>query len=404
MPASSSDENQGDRALANDATGSADADASAQLDAALLHSIIDTAPDAIVTIGEGGDILSFSPAAERMFGYSAAEVIGRNVNMLMPEPFHSEHDDYLKRYLTTGDKRIIGLGRTVIALHKSGSTFPMELAVGEVRTETDHIFTGFIRDISDRVAVQARADGLQRELHHVGRLTAMDEIVSMIVHELNQPLTAIANFGEASKRLLEKGGDQSGRAVEFIEKSIRQAHRASDMIRRLRRFVARGEGEMEPIVVNEAVQDAAHLALIGATDQGIQTSYEFAEDLPEISADRIQVQQVVVNLIRNGIDAMLDPKSDRDGTLRLTIQTGRDEGGAVRISVADTGPGIAPEIAADIFTPFATSKEGGMGIGLSVSKSIVEAHGGALWFEPNPGGGSRFVFTLATGKGAEAGQ
>lgn len=313
MPASSSDENQGDRALANDATGSADADASAQLDAALLHSIIDTAPDAIVTIGEGGDILSFSPAAERMFGYSAAEVIGRNVNMLMPAPFHSEHDDYLTRYLTTGEKRIIGLGRTVIAQHKSGSTFPMELAVGEVRTETDHIFTGFIRDISDRVAVQARADGLQRELHHVGRLTAMDEIVSMIVHELNQPLTAIANFGEASKRLLEKGGDQSGRAVEFIEKSIRQAHRASDMIRRLRRFVARGEGEMEPIVVNEAVQDAARLALIGATDQGIQTSYKFAEDLPEISADRIQVQQVVVNLIRNGIDAMLDPKSDREG-------------------------------------------------------------------------------------------
>ncbi len=388
----------------SDTTGRADADASAQLEAALLHSIIDTAPDAIVTISERGYILSFSPAAERMFGYNAAEVIGRNVNMLMPEPFHSEHDDYLTRYLTTGEKRIIGSGRTVIAQHKSGSTFPMELAVGEVRTEADHIFTGFIRDISDRVAVQARAEELQRELHHVGRLTAMDEIVSMIVHELNQPLTAIANFGEASKRLLEKGGDQSGRAVEFIEKSVRQAHRASDMIRRLRRFVARGEGEMEPIGVNEAVQDAARLSLIGATDQGIQTSYEFAEDLPEISADRIQVQQVVVNLIRNGIDAMLDPRSDRDGTLRLTIQTGRDEDGAVRIAVADTGPGIAPAIAADLFTPFATSKEGGMGIGLSVSKSIVEAHGGALWFEPNPGGGSRFVFTLATDKGAEAGR
>ena len=404
MPTSSSDENKGERALVSDTTGSADADASAQLDAALLHSIIDTAPDAIVTIGERGEILSFSPAAERMFGYSAAEVFGRNVNMLMPDPFHSEHDDYLTRYLTTGEKRIIGTGRTVIAQHKSGSTFPMELAVGEVRTETDHIFTGFIRDISDRVAVQARAEELQRELHHVGRLTAMDEIVSMIVHELNQPLTAIANFGEASKRLLEKSADQSGRAVEFIEKSVRQAHRASDMIRRLRRFVARGEGEMEPIVVNEAVQDAARLALIGATDQGIQTSYELAEDLPEISADRIQVQQVVVNLIRNGIDAMLDPKSDRDGARLLTIRTGRDEDGAVRIAVADTGPGIAPEIAADLFTPFTTSKEGGMGIGLSVSKSIVEAHGGVLWFEPNPGGGCRFVFTLATGKGAEAGQ
>ena len=274
----------------NDATTSADADAGSRLDTALLHSIIETAPDAIVTVGEQGSILSFSPAAERMFGYRAAEVIGRNVNMLMPEPYHSEHDGYLARYLTTGEKRIIGIGRTVIARHKSGSTFPMELAVGEVRSGTDHIFTGFIRDISDRVAAQTRAEELQRELHHVGRLTAMDEIVSMIVHELNQPLTAIANFGEASKRLLERGGDQSGRAVEFIEKSVRQAHRASEMIRRLRGFATRGAGEMETISVNEVVQDAARLALIGAADQGIHTNYDLAADLPEITADRIQVQ------------------------------------------------------------------------------------------------------------------
>jgi two-component system sensor kinase FixL len=391
-------------AMVNDATVSDDAAASAHLDGALLHSIFDTAPDAILTIDEQGAIQSFSPAAERMFGYRAAEVIGRNVNMLMPEPYHSGHDGYLARYLTTGEKRIIGIGRTVIAQHKTGSTFPTELAVGEVRTGSEHIFTGFIRDISDRVAAEGRAENLQRELHHVGRLTAMGEIVSMIVHELNQPLTAIANFGEASKRLLEKGGEQSGRAVEFIEKSVRQAHRASEMIRRLRRFAARGAGEMEPMVVNEVVQDAVRLAVIGAADQGIQTNYEFAEGLPEITADRIQVQQVVVNLIRNAIDAMLDPKAEREGDSHLTVRTGRDAEGAVEISVSDTGPGIAPEVAADLFAPFVTSKEGGMGIGLSVSKSIVEAHGGALWFEPNPGQGSRFVFTLAANKAADARQ
>jgi two-component system sensor kinase FixL len=387
--------------LVNDTAASADADASAQLDAALLRSIIDTAPDAIVTIDDRGGILSFSPAAERMFGYRAAEVIGRNVNMLMPEPYHSEHDGYLTRYLTTGEKRIIGIGRTVIARHKSGSTFPMELAVGEVRTDADHIFTGFIRDISNRVAAQTRAEELTRELNHVGRLTAMNEILSMIVHELNQPLTAIANFSQASKRLLEKGGDQSGRAVEFIEKSVRQAHRASEMIRRLRNFATRGAGEREPMVVNEVVQDAARLALIGSADQGIQTAYDLAEGLPQITADRIQVQQVVVNLIRNGIDAMLDPKTDRDGTLRLTIQTSRNKDGAVRISVADTGPGIAPDVAADLFTSFVTSKEGGMGIGLSVSKSIVEAHGGEIWVEPNAGHGCQFAFTLPADNAAE---
>jgi two-component system sensor kinase FixL len=387
--------------LVNDTAASADADASAQLDAALLRSIIDTAPDAIVTIDDRGGILSFSPAAERMFGYRAVEVIGRNVNMLMPEPYHSQHDSYLSHYLTTGEKRIIGIGRTVIARHKSGSTFPMELAVGEVRTDADHIFTGFIRDISDRVAAQTRAEELTRELNHVGRLTAMNEILSMIVHELNQPLTAIANFSQASKRLLEKGGDQSGRAVEFIEKSVVQAHRASEMIRRLRNFATRGAGEREPMVVNEVVQDAARLALIGTADQGIQTAYDLEEGLPQITADRIQVQQVVVNLIRNGIDAMLDPKADQDGTLCLTIQTSRNKDGAVRISVADTGPGIAPDVAADLFTSFVTSKEGGMGIGLSVSKSIVEAHGGKIWVEPNAGHGCQFAFTLPANSVAE---
>jgi len=379
-------------------------DSGSGLAAALLQSIIETAPDAIVTIDEQGGIRSFSPAAERMFGFQASEVIGQNVNMLMPEPFHSEHDGYLTRYLTTGEKRIIGIGRTVIARHKSGSIFPMELAVGEVRTETERIFTGFIRDISNRVAVQARAEELQRELNHVARLAAMDEIVSMIVHELNQPLTAIANFGDASIRLLERGEDQSGRAVEFMAKSVKQAHRASDMIRRLRRFVTRGVGEKEPIAVNEVVREAAGLALIGAADRGIETIYEFSEGLPEISADRIQVQQVLVNLIRNGVDALLESKTGREGDFRLTIETNREEGGAVQIAVSDTGPGIAPGVADRLFTPLVTSKEGGMGIGLSVSKSIVEAHGGKIWFEPNPGGGSRFVFTLAADGAADADQ
>lgn len=375
-----------------------------QLNAALLRSVIDTAPDAIVTIDPRGRIESFSPAAERMFGYRAGEVIGQNVSMLMPEPYRSQHDGYLARYLSTGEKRIIGIGRTVIAQHKSGATFPIELAVGEVRTGVGHVFTGFIRDISDRVAAQARANKLQDELNHVGRLTAMGEIASMIVHELNQPLTAIANFGEAARRLIEKGGEPPGRAAEFMEKSVAQAHRASEMIRRLRSFVSRGPSAMEPIAVNEVVRDAARLALIGAADQDIRTRFDLAEGLPEVSADRIQVQQVVVNLIRNGIDAMLEAQGDPPGDLGLVIETACAEDGTVRVAVADTGPGVAPKVAADLFTPFATTKQGGMGIGLSVSKSIVEAHGGRIWVEPNVPRGSRFVFTLPVGGEGDAGR
>jgi two-component system sensor kinase FixL len=365
-----------------------------RLDAALLRSVIDTAPDAIVTIDADARVRSFSPAAERLFGYAADEVIGRNVSLLMPEPYRSLHDGYVERYLATGEKRIIGIGRAVIARHKDGRTFPIELAVGEVRSGASHVFTGFIRDISDRVAAQARANKLQQELSHVARLSAMGEIASMIVHELNQPLTAIANFGEAAKRLLEADGDQR-RAAGFMEKSVAQAHRASEMIRRLRSFVSRSPGEMEPIAVNEVVRDAARLALIGAADQHIRTGFELAADLPEVTADRIQVQQVVVNLIRNGIDAMLEAPAGREA--ELVVETRTDADGAVLISVADTGPGIAPEVAADLFDPFVTTKKGGMGIGLSVSRSIVEAHGGRIWAEPVPGGGTRFRFTLPTG-------
>lgn len=367
------------------------------LSAALLRSMIETAPDAILTIEPGGRVDSFSPAAERLFGYRADEVIGRNVSMLMPEPYRSEHDGYLARYRETGEKRIIGIGRTVMARHKDGSTFPIELAVGEVTCGASHVFTGFIRDISERVAAQSRVSKLQDELTHVSRLSAMGEITSLIVHELNQPLTAIANFGEAAMRLVD-GGGQSKRAAGFIEKSVQQAHRASEMIRRLRGFVSRGSSEMEPVSINEVVRDAARLALIGAADQHIRVRFDLSEGLPELIADRIQIQQVVVNLIRNGIEAMLEAGLNASGEALLAVETGRDTDGAVLIRVCDTGPGIPSDIAAGLFTPFVTSKKGGMGIGLSVSRSIVEAHGGRIRVEAVPSGGTCFVFTLPPGR------
>lgn len=366
----------------------------APLDAALLRSVIDAAPDAIVTIGPTGIIASFSPAAERLFGYAADEVIGLNVSVLMPEPYRGEHDGYLSRYLATGERHIIGIGRTVTAAHKSGRTFPIELAVGEARIGDARIFTGFIRDISERVASEARTRMLQEELSHVGRLSAMGEIATTIVHELNQPLTAIANFGEAARRLVE-AGDTSGRAATYIEKAVAQAHRASEMIRRLRAFVSRGASERETIAVNDVVREAARLAIVGAADRQIDTRFALADGLPEIVADRIQVQQVVVNLIRNGIDAMRDAATPAPALVVATDFV-RDEDGtgaaAVRISVTDNGPGVLP--GTEVFAPFVTTKAGGMGIGLPVSRSIVEAHGGRIWTGEAAGGGAVFAFTL----------
>ncbi len=229
----------------------------------------------------------------------------------------------------------------------------------------------------------------------------MSEIVSALVHELNQPLTAIANFGEAAKRLVELGA-QLERAAGFIEKSVAQAHRASEMIRRLRSFVARGTHEMEPIDVNDVVREASRLALIGAADQHVHTNFDLAADLPEVTADRIQVQQVIVNLIRNGIDAMLETAQNASDRALLVIETGRNAEGHVLISVCDAGPGIPADIAADIFNPFVTTKKGGMGIGLSVSRSIVEAHGGRIWVDRPQSGGTRFLFTLPVARNESA--
>src|SRR5215467_10568329 len=225
-----------------------------------LASILETVPDAMIVIGEDGIVQSFSPAAERLFGYSAEEVIGKNVNMLMPSPYRENHDDYMRRYLRTGERRIIGIGRVVVGERKDGSTFPMELAVGEMRSSDRHFFTGFIRDITQRQQSEARLQELQSELVHISRLTAL-------AHELNQPLLAIVGYMKGSRRLLESGGeDRSGLLRDAMDKAGDQALRAGQIIRRLREFVARGESERRVERVKRLIEEASALALVGTKD------------------------------------------------------------------------------------------------------------------------------------------
>ena len=169
-----------------------------------LKSILETIPDAMVVIDPRGDIQSFSSAAERLFGRKAEEVIGRNVSMLMPSPYRENHDGYLERYLRTGERRIIGVGRVVVGERKDGSTFPMELAIGEMKSNDKLFFTGFIRDLTERQKTEARLQELQAELVHISRLTAMGEMASTLAHELNQPLAAIANYLKGARRILDK--------------------------------------------------------------------------------------------------------------------------------------------------------------------------------------------------------
>jgi two-component system sensor kinase FixL len=355
-----------------------------------LQSILDTVPDAMIVIDERGLIQSFSAAAARLFGYTPEEVIGKNIKMMMPSPYRENHDSYVARYLRTGERRIIGIGRVVVGERKDGSTFPMELAVGEMKSGNQRFFTGFIRDLTERQKTEARLQELQSELVHISRLTAMGEMASTLAHELNQPLSAIASYMKGSRRLLEQSADErSGMIREAMDKAAEQAMRAGEIIRRLRDFVSRGESEQRVESITKLVEEASALALVGVKDHGIHVRFQMSRANDLALVDKVQIQQVILNLIRNAIEAMQEsPRRE----LLLSMSPAGDD--MLMISVVDTGPGIAPEISSQLFQPFVTTKRHGMGVGLSICRTIIEAHGGRIWVEPNPGGGTVFRFTV----------
>ena len=356
-----------------------------------LQSILDTVPEAMIVIDEHGVMQSFSSAAERLFGYSTAEAVGQNVKILMPAPYRENHDGYMQRYKDTGERRIIGIGRVVVGQRKDGSTFPMELAVGEMNSGEQQFFTGFIRDLTERQKTEARLQELQSELVHISRLTAMGEMASTLAHELNQPLSAITNYLKGSQRLLQGASDERTTTVrDALNKATDQAMRAGQIIRRLRDFVSRGESERRVENITKLVEEASALALVGVKDSGIRVTFQFDLSIELVLADRVQIQQVVLNLIRNAMDAMEESEKRE-----LMVSVMPDGDNLVRVSVSDTGLGVAPEITEQLFQPFITTKRHGMGVGLSISRAIVEAHGGRIWVEPNPVGGTIFHFTLA---------
>jgi two-component system sensor kinase FixL len=357
-----------------------------------LQSVLDTVPDAMIVINVQGTIQSFSATAERLFGYSAGEAIGQNVSILMPAPYREQHDGYLDRYMTTGERRIIGIGRLVVGQRKDGSTFPMELAVGEMRSGDRRFFTGFVRDLTERQQNQQRLQELQTELIHMSRFTALGEMASTLAHELNQPLTAAASYLNGARRLLD-GGKAADISVArgAIDSAAEQALRAGQIIRRLREFVARGESDRQVENLRKLVEEASALALVGAKEAGVRVKFQLDPAGHHVLADKIQVQQVLLNLMRNAIEAMQDAERRE-----LVISSRLVDAETIQIDVADTGSGIAPEIAAQLFQPFVTSKRNGMGVGLSISRTIIEAHGGRLWAEANPGGGTIFRLTLRT--------
>ncbi|NIV75620.1 MAG: PAS domain S-box protein [Gammaproteobacteria bacterium] len=357
---------------------------------ARVRAILDTALEAIITTDERGVIDTFNPAAERMFGYSAAQVIGRNVSMLMPSPHQKWHEKYIQSYTATGVKRIIGVpGREVEGLRRDGTVFPMELAVGEYHDGRMHRFTGLAHDITERKKMEEDARKRQAELAHVMRLTAMGEMASMLAHEINQPLHAISAYCRASQRLMRSDRLDMPKLTDALERTAQQAQRAGEIVRRIRSFVRKADIQPISVALNDLVRDVVSFNEPLIRAQRIELALDLDHTLRPVSGDPIQLEQVLFNLVRNAMDAL-----SGHAIRRLVIRTRCSGSSGIRLTVSDSGPGLDEEAHVLVFEPFYTTKEDGIGIGLPISRSIVEAHGGRLWLESAPGEGADFHLDL----------
>lgn len=361
------------------------------------ESILASVPDAMVVTDESGMILAFSTAAEKLFGYTATEMIGQPVNRLMAGRDRTNHGSYIGNYLRTGNRQIIGKGRVVIAARADGTLFPIDLKIGEARIDDRFLFTAFIRDLTEHQRAELRMQEMQSELVHFSRLSAVGTMASALAHELNQPLTAVANYLEASRDLLDSPDPETREVLrEALSEAARQAVRAGEIVRKLRSYVSRGEVDARPVSLRPLLADAVALTRTSRDRSDIPVTITVDENIDRVLADPIQVQQVVINLIRNALDAMTGRDNARI-ELRAALS---DAPGYVEIEVCDNGPGLSPEMKESIFKPFATTKAQGMGLGLSICQTIVEAHGGTIHAVAAPQGGTCFRFTLRqdTGK------
>lgn len=367
-------------------------------------ALMDAAVDAIIIIDREGRIRRFNQAAERLFGYEEREVLGQNVSLLMPEPHRSRHDKYLLAYRRTGQATIIGRGREETGLRRNGETFPMLLSVGEVKQPGMEGYVGIIRDLTEVRQARAQVRTLEDQLLHADRLVILGELTAGIAHEINQPLTAIAAYADAGRRIADRLGEAAepdgpgaeGQGAQghdmhtICERIGGQARRAGEVVQRLRGLVRTGRAQKARHDINQIIRNI--LLLFEFELKRSDVFLDFAPvDPPEtVYVDEIQVQQILVNLVKNGLDA-INESGRPDGHISIRAER---QGGELVVSVTDNGPGVPDDLQKQLFNAFFTTKPKGVGLGLSICKSIAAAHGGSLHYEPVEAGGSRFALHL----------
>ncbi len=345
--------------------------------------IINTATDALITIDENHVIVGYNQGAEQMFGYSREEALGQDLRIIVPPPFKDVHRDYLRRYLATREAHVLGRQRRLTALRRTGEEFSLSISFSVAEIHGNLYFTAIMRDITEYIAMEER-------LLHSERLAAVGNTVARIAHEIKNPLLIIGGFA----RQLLKVPALDDQARNKLTTMAQEVSHLEEMVAEMRDFVRRPPAQKQPGQIEAAIQDALELFQDFFREHNIQVRLVAETPLPPVAFDPKQLHQVLLNLFKNALEAM-----PRGGELTVASRVRENQ---VEITVSDTGEGMPPEVAANIFQPYFTTKEKGTGLGLAICRSIIEEHGGCLFADSTPGRGSTFTIQLPLKESAPA--
>jgi len=351
----------------------------------------EASPNGVVLADAEGQIVFVNAHVEELFGYRREELIGQPVETLIPRRFAGQHPFLRKQFLATAQARPMGAGRDLFALRKDGSEFPVEIGLSPIQTPQGILVLSSIVDTSARKLAEEEAHRRRDEIELLSRLSLLGEMTASIAHEVNQPLTGIISNASAGQRFIERGEVDLEQLRGILVDIVADGRRAHDVIRNIRNTVKKGGTIRQPLDIIQVVQNVTQLMEPDADSHSCEIQTLLVSNLPMVEGDPVQIQQVLVNLIGNAFDAMSDiPLAQR----KVELTTRLNGNGTICVSVRDHGPGIREETRNQLFKQFFTTKEDGLGMGLAIVRSIVEAHGGTIAAENAEGGGARFYFTL----------